>query len=91
MCASQGSFLKVIAGTFINQMVVAMGGSATEMAGLDSSVLVAQYGETRKEFAKRFPIGGTARVEEGESEAAQAADRPNSRQLRLAKANSFKK
>jgi signal peptide peptidase SppA len=50
--------LKLIAVTAINNMVVALGGSAGSVLDADAATLVAQHASTSARFLKEFPVGG---------------------------------
>lgn len=54
--------LKDIAAKAVNNMRIAMGGSAVSMEGVSASQVLADYSAVSDSFTKKYPVGGVAAV-----------------------------
>ena len=81
--------LKKIAGTFINQLSIALGQKAPAgIEGLDTGNVLAQYKSVRKAYTAAFKVGGVAEVEDGVAEE-QAGDTLSPYEQAALNANKF--
>ena len=54
--------LEDIAAKAVNNMRIAMGGSAISMEGVSASQVLADYSAVSDSFTKKYPVGGVAAV-----------------------------
>lgn len=60
--------LKSIAAKAVNNMRVALGGSAISAEGCSAAQVLADYAAVSESFTKRYPVGGVAAVSQAQSE-----------------------
>ena len=85
--ATETSF-KAIAVSVINNMQVALGGSAVDLKETDSKALLNTYDSTLKVFSEQFKVGGVASVDAGAEE--EPANHPKVTRLHQAGLNAVK-
>lgn len=77
-----------IAAKSVNNMRVALGGSATDMTAMNATQILAQHAATAKEFESKFVAGGVAAVDAAQASKATGEDQIDS--LTLARLNAVR-